>query len=261
VTNLKIGIQTLSLRQPLRKAIATAARLGADGVEIDARTELRPGELSQTGLREFRKLLDDYRLKVSAVAFPTRRGYEEQDDLERRILATQAAMRMAYELGANVVVNQLGSVPTSADDTSFTRLVEALTSLGAYGERIGARLAAIPANESPTDLARLLAALPDATMGVDFHPVAILQSGHSTADALDDLGRHVLHVHACDAVPVSGGGRVNEVDLGRGLADLPGLIARLTAQFNYCGWITVERREATDPITSIENAVAFLRSL
>ena len=49
VTNLKIGIQTRSLRQPFKQAIRTAARLGADGVEIDARNELRPGELSGTG--------------------------------------------------------------------------------------------------------------------------------------------------------------------------------------------------------------------
>ena len=51
--------------------------------------------LSPTGLRQFHKLLDDLNLRVSAVAFPTRRGYDEPDDLERRVLATQAAMRFA----------------------------------------------------------------------------------------------------------------------------------------------------------------------
>ena len=103
VPNVKIGIQTRSLRQPLRQALRTAARLGADGVEIDARTELRPGELSRTGLREFHKLLDDLNLRVSAVAFPTRRGYDVPDDLERRVLATQAAMRFAATLRTDVV--------------------------------------------------------------------------------------------------------------------------------------------------------------
>ena len=78
MSNVKIGIQTRSLRQPLKQAIRTAARLGANGVEIDARSELRPGELSATGLREFHKLLEDLNLRVSAVAFPTRRGYDDR---------------------------------------------------------------------------------------------------------------------------------------------------------------------------------------
>ena len=59
VTNVRIGIQTRSLRQPLRQALVTAARLGADGVEIDARNEVVPAEMSATGMRQFRKLLDD----------------------------------------------------------------------------------------------------------------------------------------------------------------------------------------------------------
>ena len=57
VSNLKIGIQTRSLRQPLKKALQTAARLGADGVEVDLRTELPMAELSHTSIRQFRKQL------------------------------------------------------------------------------------------------------------------------------------------------------------------------------------------------------------
>ena len=38
------------------------------GVEIDARHELRPSDLSRTGLRELHKLLSDLNLRVSAVA-------------------------------------------------------------------------------------------------------------------------------------------------------------------------------------------------
>ena len=70
VSYVKIGIQTRSLNQPLKQALQTAVRLGAEGVEIDARTELPPSELSQTGLRQFLKMLEDLRLRVAAVAFP-----------------------------------------------------------------------------------------------------------------------------------------------------------------------------------------------
>src|SRR6185503_13512578 len=154
---VKIGIQTRSLRQPLRQALVSASRLGAGGVEIDARHELRPSELSRTGLREFHKLLDDLNLRVSAVAFPTRRGYDVPDDLERRVLATQEAMRFATDLRTDVVINRIGSIPEKSDDAAFQRLAEALTALGAYGDRIGARLAAQTADTNPQDLARLIA--------------------------------------------------------------------------------------------------------
>src|SRR5215212_5160977 len=126
---VKIGIQTRSLRQPLRQALITASRLGATGVEIDARHELRPSDLSRTGLREFHKLMSDLNLRVSAVAFPTRRGYDDSDELERRVLATQEAMRFAADLQADVVINDIGHIAQKTDDPSFQRMIEALTAI------------------------------------------------------------------------------------------------------------------------------------
>ena len=78
--------------------------LGADGVEIDARSHIRPSELTQTGRRQLRKLLDDRNLRVCAISFRTRHGYNVRENLGRRVDATKDAMRMAYEVGANVVI-------------------------------------------------------------------------------------------------------------------------------------------------------------
>jgi sugar phosphate isomerase/epimerase len=259
VTNIKIGIQTRSLRQPLKQALRTVARLGADGVEIDARTELPPGELSATGLREFRKLLDDLNLRVSAVAFPTRRGYDVPEDLERRVMATQAAMRFARELRAEVLINRVGQVPNESSDLQISRLVEALTALGSFGDHVGVRFAAQTGGESPQLLARLIGALPDQALGVDLHPSSLILGGQSPQEAVEVLGPHVLHVHACDAVREAAG-RGREVELGRGTADFPELLGRLT-EFDYRAWVTVERRDASDPVSDIENAVAYLRAL
>jgi sugar phosphate isomerase/epimerase len=257
---LKVGIQTVSLRQPLRQALATASRLGADGVAIDVRTELPPAQMSQTALRQFRKLLADLNLGVSAVTFMTRRGYDAADELERRVLATQAAMKFAHELGADVVINRVGHVPENEDDPRFVRLVEVLTALGAYGDRVGARLAAQTGSESGTDLARLLAALPAHTTGVDFHPSGLIHHGHDPVEAVDGLGPNVLHVHACDAVRDVARGQAIDVELGRGSADMPAVLGRLE-EHNYRGWVTIERHNASDPVAEIANAVAYLRSL
>jgi sugar phosphate isomerase/epimerase len=260
VPTLRIGIQTRSLRQPLRQALQTASRLGADGVEIDARSELPPGELSQTGIRQFRKLLADLRLGVSAVSFITRRGYDNPQELDRRILATQSAMKFAQLLGANVVINRAGRVADEENDPGFAALVDVLSGLGAYGDRVGARLALQTGSKSGEQLAQLLAALPDQTVGVDLHPSGLIHHGHNPAEAVATLGRHVLHVHACDAVRDLARGQVIDVEIGRGAADLPALLGQLE-EFSYRGWVTIERQNASDPVGEIGNAVAFLRSL
>jgi sugar phosphate isomerase/epimerase len=87
----------------------------------------------------------------------------------------------------------------------------------------------------------------------------LILGGHSPGEAVEVLGPHVLHVHACDAVREPGQ-RGREVDLGRGVADIPDLLGRLT-EFDYRGWVTIERRESAHPVADIENAVAYLRSL
>jgi sugar phosphate isomerase/epimerase len=158
-----------------------------------------------------------------------------------------------------VLLNRVGRVPGEGNDAQFTRLVEALTAIGTYGDRIGARLAAQTGSEPPEDLARLIAALPEQSVGVDLYPAGLIMGGQSPRDAVDVLGPYVLHVHASDAVR-DASGRANEVTLGRGSADMPELLGKLT-EFDYRGWVTIERRESPDPITEIENAVAYLRAL
>jgi sugar phosphate isomerase/epimerase len=257
---VKIGIQTRSLRQPIRQALTTAARLGAAGVAIDVRSELRPAEVSQTGLREFHKLLDDRGLRVSAAAFPTRRGYDVPDDLERRVLATQEAMRFAAALGTDVLIVRVGRVPSDSESASLGRLVEALTALGMFGDRIGVRLALQTADISPHNISRLMDMLPEHTVGVDLHPSGLIMGGHSPLEAVELLGASVVHVHACDAVRDVATRQAVEVALGRGAADFPEILGRLT-EFDYRGWVTIERRETSDPLTEIENAVEYLRAM
>jgi sugar phosphate isomerase/epimerase len=260
VPHVKIGIQTRSLRQPLRPALITASRLGAAGVEIDARSELRPRDVSRTGLRDFHKLLDDLGLRVSAVAFPTRHGYDVSDDLERRVLATQEAMRFAAELRTDVIILRTGRIPTEAETAPLARLVESLTALGMFGERIGVRPALQTADVNPNDMLRLIKALPDYSVGVDLHPTGLIMAGYSPKEAVESLGPHVLHIHACDAVRDIASRQGLEVELGRGAADIPELLGQLT-EFDYRGWVTIERRDSANPIEEIENAVEYLRSL
>jgi sugar phosphate isomerase/epimerase len=256
----RVAVAAADFKLPLRKALHTAARLGARGVQIDALRDLRPAELSQTGLRQFRKMLDDLNLRVATVRFPTRHGYYDRERLDERVAATKRVMRFAHDLGARVVINQVGRVPEDEQSDDWQTLTEALADLGAEGHRVGALLAAKTGSESGPDLARLLGALPEGTIGVDLDPGQLIVNGFSASEAAESLAGRVLHVTASDAVRDLALGRGLEVQLGRGAADFPELIARLE-QRGYQGWFTVTRRGADDPIHEIDEGIEFLKNV
>lgn len=257
---LKIGIQLTSLGPSFKKGLQTAGRLGAAAVELDARDQFKPQEMSATGLRDLRRLLDDANLKVSAVAFHTRRGYDNPQELERRVAATKAAMKFAHDVGASVVVNQVGRVPAEPKGPQWELLVQALSDLSAYGHHVGALLAAQTGSESGPDLARLLAALPPHGIGVDLDPGNLILNGFSPLEAVQALGSNILHVHARDGVHDLARRRGIEVPLGRGSADFPALLGQLE-ESDYRGYFTIARENSDDPEFEIGQAVKYLKSL
>lgn len=258
--HLKIAVQLSSLRMPLRKALVAAARMGASGVEIDARGELRPQELTQTGLRELRRLLEDHGLRVSAVGFRTRRGYDNPEEIDRRVAATKAAMKFAADLRAPVVVNQVGHVPAEPEGRAWETLRQSLGDLSAYGQHVGAVLAAQTGTEPGADLARLIQALPESGIGVDFDPGNLIINGFSSLEAVEALGAFILHVHARDATRDLARGRGLEVPLGRGTADFPALLGALE-DYQYRGFFTIVREASENPEFEIAQAVKYLRNL
>jgi sugar phosphate isomerase/epimerase len=233
--------------------------MGAEAVEIDGRSEFNADELSRTAVRQVRKMLEDLNLRVSAVTYRTRRGYQVQDDLERRVAATQQALKLAYELGTNVVVNHIGRVPEKGTP-AWSIMAEALADIGRYGQRVGATLAAETGTESGEELAGLITSLPPASLGVDLNPASLIINGHSPRDAAKALGEHVLHVHATDGTRDLAHGRGIEVQLGRGLAEFPELLGILE-EHHYRGYITIERRQSENAAAELADAVKYLKNL
>lgn len=257
---LKIGIQLASLNLPFKKALHTAAELGAQGVEIDVRGEVNPRDLTQTALRQLRKMLDDWNLRVCAVTFRTRHGYNEPRELDRRVAATKEAMKLAYDLGAPVVVNHIGRVPHEPQGPQWDLLIQVLSDIGNYSQHVGAWLAAETGSEDGADLAGLIAALPAGSLGITFDPGNLVVHGHSVRAALDALGAHVMHVHAKDGVRDVAQGRGVEVPLGRGSVDFAELIGSLE-EHAFRGYYTIERENSPNPVFEIGQAVKYLRSL
>lgn len=243
---------------PLRKAIETASQLGASAVEIDARNQIHPSQLSDTGLRQLRKILDDRNLKVSALRFQTRRGYEHVQNLERRVEATKSAMQLAYRLGAPVVINSVGVVPDDEESSQWASLRSVLADLGRYGTRIGAFLAAETGAESGPKLAKLLEDADDAFIAVAFNPGQLIINRHDVQETLLALKNRIQIVCAVDGVIDLAAGRGIAVPLGQGVADFPELIGMME-DVQYRGRYVVGR--ADSPIQELADGISYLKQL
>ena len=271
---LRIAVRIASLRQPLRRALETARQFGLRAIEIDAIEDLRPREVSQTALRQIRKMLDDYELRVAAVRFLTRRGYSVADGLDRRIAATKEVMQFAYALGAPIVVTQVGQLPESHDpkadisaadidssaSVAWNLLLEVLSDLGRWSHRAGSLLVAKTGTQDPALLARVLAALPEATLGAAVDPAAVVVGGYSPLEAVSQLGPWLQHVYANDATRDLARGRGVETPLGRGSVDWPAMLGALEEQ-NYRGYLCIERDAASEPLQEVRQAIQYLHAL
>lgn len=255
---LKISARLTAFGLPLKKALHAAARSGVAAVEIDARNDLRPSELTDTACRQLRKMLDDLNLRVSSVRFQTRRGYDVLPRLNERVDATKAAMRMAYRLGCNVVVNQIGRVPEDTASPAYSQLEAVLSDLGRYGARVGALLAAETGTEPGERLARLLDVDEQSFTGVAFNPGNLIVNGFSVDEALQALADRVQLVVARDGVQDLAAGRGVGVPLGQGTADFPEILGRLEDQ-QYRGWFVVG--DEGDPPDEVSRNTQYLLNL
>ncbi len=205
---LRKGIRLESLGLPLKRALETAARIGAEGVEINGRSDVTPADLSRTGLRHLRKMLGDFRLNICCVSFPTRRGFAVIDDLDRRIDAIKSALLMAYDLGCPIVSSSIGRIP-DAHSSERQTLVQAIEDIGHHGLRVGATFACRTSDGDGTTIAELIRSLSPGVLSVDFDPAELLMEKHDVEQSMRELGPYVVHFRARDAV--------RDLSLGKGL--------------------------------------------
>lgn len=259
----RLSVPALSLSRDLRRALARARELGVRGVEIDGRRGIAAEQITQTGLRQIRKWLDDEGLVVSAVAFPTRGGYADTERLEARIAATKSALELAHAIGAQVVMNHIGDIPPApaadaeARDSGWQLLIGVLTDIGAWGHRVGATLCAEVGRAAPADLLRVIAALPTASLQCDVVTGSLLVHRHDPVAAVETLGAHIGYVHLTDSVAGTYAGRGRPAALGEGEVDVPAVLGALEERA-YRGWIGLEAADESASMPELAAAIGLL---
>lgn len=244
MAQVRIAIRLSSLGLPFRQALAAAASLGAKAIQIDAGTDVRLSELSTTGIRQLRKMITDFDLRLAAIRFQTRRGFDCADGLSRRIDATKDVMSIAYQLGGPLVINQIGNLPDSPEDPRYEGLAAVISDLGKHGTRVGTLLAAETGTESGPTLARLLQSDQNAFVAAALNPGKLIVNRFDVDEAVTALSDRIQIVIASDGVLDLAAGRGINVPLGQGTTDYPALLAQLEQQ-GFAGYFVVGDETAT----------------
>lgn len=253
--DLRIAVATASFRQPIRNAIDSAAQCGARGVQLDARHELKPGELGETGRRQLLHELRERELAVASLTFPLRRALIDPERIDERIAALQKAMELASQLKSRVLTCTVGRIPPDADP-GWRQLLAVLNDVAQYGNHIGVTLAITPAGDDPDRLLALIDGVTQGPVGIDFDPAGCVLSRQDAGATLRALHATVSHIQVRDAIgDVDGVGR--EMAVGRGEVDWETILA-LVDEMNYRGWLTVRRTAGEDPLGDCGRAIAYL---
>ncbi|MBM79504.1 MAG: hypothetical protein CMJ78_02780 [Planctomycetaceae bacterium] len=253
-----IAVATRCFGQPIKQSIDTAMITGASGIQLDARNELKPSSLTETGRRQFLHELDERDLKISSLHFATRRAFYDLDQLDARTAATCAAMEFAFQMKATVLTIRLGRIPDE-ESIEYSTLCQVLDDLARHSNRVGTTLAITPTNDSPESLSRLLTKVDSGPLGINFDPASFVMSSIDAAAAFRELYKWILHFTVRDGLKdIDGSGF--EVAVGRGDVNWEECIA-LLEEADYRGWLTVERNQGDNKPLEMANAIQYLNNV
>ncbi len=255
---LRIGIVVESTGLDVRPALTAAARMGAQGIQIDALRDLAPDSLGATGRREFRNLLRSFDLELAALNVPVRRGLDVAEDLQPRLERIRKSMQLAFDLGARRVVVPCPKLPDDPATPRANLMRESLIALGTYGDRIGCVVALEVGYDPSEKVKTYLAGFDTGSLKVTYDPANFLLHGHDPLANLMPLAGLLAHVHARDARSAGLSRGLQEVPVGAGDIDWMAFTATLQV-LEYDGFLTVEREQGEDKLTDVINGVAFLK--
>lgn len=192
--------KNLALRTPpgydLRDTIRTIAEWGLGGMIFEAIGPLSPKELSRTGRREVRSLLNSGGIALEAVALPTRRPISEIDQWDDRITRMKSAMEMAYELGTRRVCVAPGAVP--ADEIRRTVYQNHLKQMADGAEKHGVLLTCESGLDSFANLAETIRTVAHPSLSISLDPGRLTVSGQDFVACAESIHDIIGVIYATD---------------------------------------------------------------
>jgi len=234
-----------------------AGQMGVDGLELIAAGELAPQQLTQSARREIRYLFTSHQLSLAALAAPLRFGLDIAERQEARIDYLRQVMTLSFELGCRTVVIQPGPIPKDEKDPRHAVMLDALLTLGQFGDRMGATLTLETGLDDPETVNAFLAKMDTGGLAIAYNPGFLLIHGHDPYRAARLLGAKIVYVHATDA---RRGLSPRLTPVGRGDLDWLEMMGIFT-EIEYRGFLTVDVEPGTNSATEAAAGVAFLKRL
>ena len=82
---LRMAVATEDFGHPLRQAIRLAAQNPVQGLRLNARSEVKASEFTETGLRQLRHYVAEHQMQVAGLYYPSRHALADPQSLDQRL--------------------------------------------------------------------------------------------------------------------------------------------------------------------------------
>ncbi len=271
-----IGVIIDSFRTDTVTAVKKAASVGAQGIQVYAtRGEMAPENLVGSKRADFKNLVSDNGLVISALCGDLGGGFGNKAENPERIEKSKRIIELAKELGTDVVTTHIGVVPQDSNHERYKIMQEACFELSRFADSLDAHFAIETGPETSAVLKEFLDSLSSTGVAVNLDPAnLVMVTGDDPANAVYNLRDYIVHTHAKDGKQlyykdpeiVYGlvkdalvtGPSFEEVPLGEGSVDWNKYLTALD-DIGYKGFLTIEREVGDNPEKDIITAVNFLK--
>ena len=277
-----IGVMLESFRLPTPEAVAKAAEVGAQGIQMYCTGgEHAPENMTPAKCAELLDLLKSHGLRFSALCGDLGHGFGNAELNPTLIEKSKRIVDLSLTLECGIVTTHIGVVPTDKNHDRYKIMQDACYTLAEYADSVGARFAVETGPETSADLKAFLDSLGGTKgVGVNLDPAnLVMVTGDDPVVAVHNLKDYIVHTHAKDGVMLHRGnpeyiyGVVHpvpeefqgiqyfaEVPLGQGSVHFDTYMAALD-EIGYKGFLTIERECGNSPEADIRLAAEHLRAV
>ena len=272
-----IGVILESFRTDTKTALAQAAAMGADGIQMYAtKGEHAPENLSPAARRELLDMLKSNGLRFSALCGDLGRGFGHRELNPGLIEKSKRILDLAKDLETNIVTTHIGVVPEDPSHERYKIMQEACFALASYADSIDAHFAIETGPETSAVLKSFLDGLHSTGVAVNLDPAnLVMVAGDDPVTAVHNLKDYIVHTHAKDGVmlertnpefiygvtpmpeDIKGIKFFREVALGTGGVNFTTYLKALE-EIGYRGFLTIEREAGDQPAVDINIAKEHL---
>ena len=253
----RLGVVLESLRLNIKEGIKTASALGFKGIQINAtQNELSPEDLSQTGRRELKRILDISKLHLCALSGELGAGFINENQFDFLIKRTKQIINLALDLQTTIITIQIGKIPTETGSAHWNTVSSVLNEIGMHAENYGCRLAARASFDSFSTVKEYLTSLQTQGIRLIYDPATFMLNNLDPIKGLYELHEYIEHTSLWDTRQ-TGEGRNIEVPIGEGVTPVEEFVSTLES-IGYYGFYVINSKGTPQPIESIKKGREFL---